>query len=966
MKFSMIFTAVDKASRTMRKIMSAEKKLAATARSNASKAARATGQTERALSRTERTLASLSRVGRRAFDGVVTGARKAGQAVGALHRKTLALARGGFGRIADGAGRAKNGVIAGAAMMSIAYGSAAVAAGALVGTASEFERFETILTTTEGSAVKAAEAMKWVQDFAVSTPYELDQVTEAFVQLRAYGLDPTGGMMRTLGDTSAAMGKDLMQAVEAIADAVTGENERLKEFGIKASVNAGKITYAYTNAAGQQMEAVVKAGDRIAIQQTLMNIMNEKYAGSMDRLSKTWDGMMSNLMDQWTKFQMMIMEAGLFDWMKGKLEGVLETINQMEADGTLQEWATSISNDIQAALKGIWEFGKGALEVIRELSKYLSAAADYVGGWKNLAAVLGAMAFGPTLVATAAGLVQIARGLAMLGTALMANPIMLAIAAIAFGAYLIYRNWDKIGPYFEKIFAAIKNTISTTWAWMKKIFAWTPAGLITNNWDQIVAAIKNPMETARAALDTVWEAIKSAFKWSPVGLLVASWAGVASALSQPVASGKTAIEIAWEGIKAVFGWTPLGVIAENWSGIGTALSAPLDAGRGLVSLAWDRVKSIFSGQWLPDIDTSTLSAGMETITGIVDRAWGVLEGIFDSIVAGATKLGEAVGTAITAAMEGAQAALDALGGSKGVDRIFDQLGAQAERGLRDDFVQGQALTEALAAGEIGLDSYRNSLRAAEAEGGKFAATARDMLTVSRQLENFKMPEPPAPSLPPMTEIDAALNKLTAIETAAAQVPDTVAQAMSKIDGILAATDFSERGVALMRTLADGIRAGIHHVVDATAEATQAIRDHLPSSPAKVGPLSDIHRLKFGETVAASIRAAPMVAAMETAARATMAAASPGGYELASATSTVTSAAARSVLPTAQEARAARSHGPGREQRDRPSITVHFGDTHINGGAPDAQRDLRKAAQNERQKFAQMMERYQADEDRRRF
>ena len=31
------------------------------------------------------------------------------------------------------------------------------------------------------------------------------------------------------------MGKPVLQAVEAISDAITGENERLKEFGIKGS-----------------------------------------------------------------------------------------------------------------------------------------------------------------------------------------------------------------------------------------------------------------------------------------------------------------------------------------------------------------------------------------------------------------------------------------------------------------------------------------------------------------------------------------------------------------------------------------------------------------------------------------------------------------------------------------------------------------------------------------------------------
>jgi phage tail tape-measure protein len=104
------------------------------------------------------------------------------------------------------------------------------------------------------------------------------------------------------------------------------------------------------------------------------------------------------------------MNAGLFDWMKGKLGAVLNIINQMEADGTLQQWATQIGQTIQTALTNIWTFGKGVWEIISQVSRSLSVAADYTGGWKNLSMILAGIAFAPTLISTAAGLVQIARG----------------------------------------------------------------------------------------------------------------------------------------------------------------------------------------------------------------------------------------------------------------------------------------------------------------------------------------------------------------------------------------------------------------------------------------------------------------------------------------------------------------------------------------------------------------------------
>ena len=57
--------------------------------------------------------------------------------------------------------------------------------------------------------------------------------------------------MRDLGDASAAMGVPMLQAVEAMKDAVTGENERLKELGIISSKSGDVIEYSYVTLDGQ-------------------------------------------------------------------------------------------------------------------------------------------------------------------------------------------------------------------------------------------------------------------------------------------------------------------------------------------------------------------------------------------------------------------------------------------------------------------------------------------------------------------------------------------------------------------------------------------------------------------------------------------------------------------------------------------------------------------------------------------
>lgn len=65
-----------------------------------------------------------------------------------------------------------------------------------------------------------------------------------------------------------------------------------------------------------------------------------------------------------------------------------------------------------------------------------------------------------------------------LGRLAMAHPLLALITAVAFGVYLIYKNWDTIGPYFQNVWTRIKGffqsgigNISAT------ILNWSPLGL---------------------------------------------------------------------------------------------------------------------------------------------------------------------------------------------------------------------------------------------------------------------------------------------------------------------------------------------------------------------------------------------------------------------------------------------------------------------------------------------------------
>lgn len=227
---------------------------------------------------------------------------------------------------------------------------------ALVNTASMFEGFRVQLETTMGSAEKAGKALEWIEDFAKTTPYELGEITQAFIRLKSYGLDPMDGTLRTVGDASGALGKSLSQTVEALADAMMGEGERLKEYMIKQRSAGDKLAYTWTDSMGKIRHVVVDKNQEV-IAETLKAMWNEKYAGGMERQSKTWVGTVSNIKDSITVLMKEIMEQGGLEQLKGIAEDIRLTFERWEKDGSLKRFAEQAGGAITDLIELMREMG---------------------------------------------------------------------------------------------------------------------------------------------------------------------------------------------------------------------------------------------------------------------------------------------------------------------------------------------------------------------------------------------------------------------------------------------------------------------------------------------------------------------------------------------------------------------------------------------------------------------------------
>lgn len=159
-------------------------------------------------------------------------------------------------------------------------------------TAADFEKMRTsLLTVFQGNQGAADAAFNQIKKFAKDTPFEMGEVLQSFIKLKAYGLDPSQDALEAYGNVASGMGKSLDQMVEAVADAATGEFERLKEFGIKAHKQGQITTFTFR---GVTTKVKSNAAD---IEKYLMRIGQVDFAGGMARQSKTLYGIFSNLTD---------------------------------------------------------------------------------------------------------------------------------------------------------------------------------------------------------------------------------------------------------------------------------------------------------------------------------------------------------------------------------------------------------------------------------------------------------------------------------------------------------------------------------------------------------------------------------------------------------------------------------------------------------------------------------------------
>ncbi|MCG7412693.1 phage tail tape measure protein [Moraxella nonliquefaciens] len=261
--------------------------------------------------------------------------------------------------------------------------------------------------------------------------------------------------------------------------------------------------------------------------------------------------------------------------------------------------------------------------------------------------------FGSSLVSVGVKVGQafmmIGRVIAIVGRAMLTNPIVLIGMLIAGVAYLIYKNWDTIKPMLIGFWQSITQAANGAWQWLVGIWS----GFTTwfgGLWNGISSWIGG-----------VWTGIvngaTAAWQW-----LVGIWGGAVAWFSGLWTSVQAVAVGVWTGIT--------GFIGSVWANI-----------RDLVSAGVQGLMAVIRGFSPASVFSTAFSAVWGFLSGLVGRFRTFGVNIIQGLIGGIKSMAGAVTSAISSVVGNVAGRAKSMLGINSPSRVFRQFGSWVSEGL---------------------------------------------------------------------------------------------------------------------------------------------------------------------------------------------------------------------------------------------------------------------------------------------
>lgn len=330
---------------------------------------------------------------------------------------------------------------------------------------SSLEQNRIAFTTLMGGAEKANEYIEGMMKYSSKTPFEFKDLAEGSKLLMAFGFEASKipGMIEAIGNASSALGMSGSEGLQRIGlqlgqmntlgKATYQDLKQLAQAGVPVwDILAEAIGKSTGEVQKMVSDGLLPAGETIDV---LIAGMNDRFGGMMEAQSTSWQGLMSSIKDN-ISIALGISTETIFTSLKGHLETISDKLQEFNAvlkdEGLKAALETLIPEPVVDGLAALvnmfgWLIDHGELVI-----------ATTIGIGTAFATIKLAR-----LISDAGGLVKVFKNLT--GVFSLANLKIVAIGAViavlAGTAYLLYRNWEHVPPFFEAMWEGIKASFET-------------------------------------------------------------------------------------------------------------------------------------------------------------------------------------------------------------------------------------------------------------------------------------------------------------------------------------------------------------------------------------------------------------------------------------------------------------------------------------------------------------------------
>lgn len=207
---------------------------------------------------------------------------------------------------------------------------------AIAGVGAQFEDLKDSLDQVFGSIQAGDAAMSKVFEFAQTTPFQIEDATKAFIQLKSAGIEPSMDMLQTFADT-ASTSIDQLGAFEALIRIVQRsaaggmgleEINQLDDRGIPA-------TKILTEALGKSREELSEFGKTAEgaaeMVQLLISGLETRFGGAMENKMDNLSTKTSNMVIAFKQLADEVFKSGLGDFLKNMADSLTKMANAIAA-----------------------------------------------------------------------------------------------------------------------------------------------------------------------------------------------------------------------------------------------------------------------------------------------------------------------------------------------------------------------------------------------------------------------------------------------------------------------------------------------------------------------------------------------------------------------------------------------------------------------------------------------------------